>query len=126
MPLSEDSPRAEILDEAKKLILGDRNPQYGEPTQNFDRTAQILNAQGYRGPGGAPIQMHDVALIVIGLKLARMVESPEKRDTWADIAGYVGCGWETIVKEMENRDNTYPLVKRHRIREFVWRLRGGL
>lgn len=99
MPLPSDSPRAQILDEAKGLILGDRNAQYGPPTQDFERSAAILNAQGYTGPGGRPIAMHDVALIVIAIKLSRLVWTPGKRDSWADIAGYVGCGWECVVAE---------------------------
>lgn len=101
MPLN-DSPRAEILDEAKSLITGDRNAQYGPPTQDFQRSADILNALGYKGPGDRPILKHDIAIMVMAIKLSRMVWTPAKRDTWADLAGYVGCGWECIVEELEN------------------------
>jgi hypothetical protein len=117
MPLPADSPRAQILDEAKGLILGDRNAQYGPPTQDFERSAQILNAQGYRGPGGRLIEMHDVALMVIAIKLSRLVWTPGKRDSWADIAGYVGCGWECVVEEEKARAK--PKEKHH----LIWPLR---
>jgi Domain of unknown function (DUF6378) len=102
MPLPNDSPRAEILDEAKGLITGDRNAQYGPPTQDFQRSADILNALGYSGPGGRTILKHDIAIMIMAVKLSRMVWTPGKRDTWADIAGYVGCGWECIVEELAN------------------------
>lgn len=117
MPLPTDSPRAEILDEAKQLILGDRNAQYGPPTQDFDRSAQILNAMHYTGPGGRPIQMHDVALIVIAIKMSRLVWTPGKRDSWADIAGYVGCGWECITEEEKALAKKKPRRRR-------WKFRG--
>lgn len=113
MSLPEDSPRAEILNEAKGLILGDRNAQYGQPTQDFERSAAILNAQGYSGPGGRPIVMHDVALIVIAIKLSRLVWTPGKRDSWADIAGYVGCGWECVVEEEKTRAAETVRIRRY-------------
>lgn len=104
MPLPDDSPRAQILDEAKQLIMGDRNVQYGPPTADFQRIAGLLNVLGYRAPGDRPIYMHDVAVLVMMVKFSRMVHSPAKRDTWADIAGYAGCGWECIVEEIKDGD----------------------
>jgi hypothetical protein len=71
-----------------------RNNQYGPPTQDFDRTAGILNALGYRGPGGRQISSHDVAVIQIGVKLSRLTWSPGKLDSWVDVAGYAACGYE--------------------------------
>jgi Domain of unknown function (DUF6378) len=120
MPLPSDSPRAEILDYAKELICGDRNVQYGEPTADFDRSAQILNAQGYSGPGGRPIKMHDVALIGIAIKLSRLVWTPGKKDHWADIAGYAACGYECITEE-EKRAKSDAHRMRNRLRARLWR-----
>lgn len=99
MPLPDDSPRALILDEAKNLIMGDRNAQYGPPTQDFERVAIMLNAQGYRGPGGRELRMHDIAIFVANIKLSRIVWTPEKQDSWADLIGYGACGWECVVEE---------------------------
>lgn len=99
MSLPDDSPRALILREAERLIMGDRNNQYGPPTQDFDRTAAILNAMGYRAIGGRKLQPHDVALVVMAVKMSRLAWMPEKQDSWADMAGYVGCGWECVVEE---------------------------
>lgn len=93
------SPRASALDEAKQLITGDRNNQYGPPTQDFQRSADALNAYGYRGPDGRPLQAHDIAIMVMSVKLSRLMWTPEKRDHWVDIAGYAGCGYECAVEE---------------------------
>ena len=36
------------------------------------------------------------------MKMSRMVQTPFKRDHYADIAGYAACGWECVAEE-ENR-----------------------
>ena len=89
-----DSIRGKVLTEAHDLITGDRNNRYGPPTQDFQRTAEILNAIGYRRPGGKGLQPHDVAVIQIALKMSRVTWTPDKRDSWVDIAGYAACGYE--------------------------------
>jgi len=91
------SPRAALLDEAKALITGDRNNQYGPPTQDFKRAADAMTAMGYRSARGR-IQPHDVAILVTLVKISRLQWMPEKRDSWADIAGYAGCGWECVTE----------------------------
>jgi Domain of unknown function (DUF6378) len=91
--------RAEILDEAKVLICGDRNSQYGPPAQDFRRTADVLNSLGYRGPGGRELEAHDVAVIISAVKLSRIMWSPGKRDHWVDLAGYAACGYECVTEE---------------------------
>jgi hypothetical protein len=99
-----DSIRGKVLTEARGLITGDRNNQYGPPTQDFLRTAEILNAIGYRRPGGGNLQPHDVAVIQIALKLSRVTWTPDKRDSWVDIAGYAGCGYECADEEVTDGD----------------------
>ncbi len=98
-------PRAELLDEAKRLTTGDRNIQYGSPTQDFERTAAILNAMGYAKAsprdGFVQIEPHDVALMVAAVKMSRLAWSPEKRDSWVDLAGYAACGHEAYVNNQK-------------------------
>jgi hypothetical protein len=79
--------RAEILRTAEQLVNNDRNTQYDEPSADFKRTAAIWS--GYLG---IPIEMHDVAAMMIGLKLARIRFAPEHDDSWIDAAGYAACG----------------------------------
>jgi thiol-disulfide isomerase/thioredoxin len=89
-------PRVEVLDEAAKLITGDRNKSYGEPTDNFRDIAAVWNVQlGHKL--SQPIEPGDVAAMMVGMKLVRMKAQP-KRDNWTDIAGYAGCGYEVDVQ----------------------------
>jgi Domain of unknown function (DUF6378) len=93
-----ETPRGGVLAEATDLITGDRNNQYGEPTQDFDRTAGLWNAAGYRGPVGRDVLLnHDVALMIALLKISRLMWQPGKRDSWVDLAGYAACGYECTV-----------------------------
>lgn len=101
MPASE-SPRASALNEARELICGDRNNSYGPPTQDFQRSADALNAYGYRGPDGRDLQAHDVAIMIMAVKLSRLMWTPQKRDSWVDIAGYAGCGYECAIEEAKS------------------------
>ena len=99
-----DSPRASALDEARQLITGDRNAQYGPPTQDFKRTAEMATSFGFRFVGhadGSPedLESHHVAIFQMLLKLSRLAWTPQKRDSWVDIAGYSGCGYECSVEE---------------------------
>jgi nucleoside 2-deoxyribosyltransferase len=101
---TEEPPRADILTEAKALITGNRNAQYGPPTQDFRRTAEMATAFGFRFVGhadGAPedLEPHHVSIFMMLLKISRLAWSPNKRDSWVDIPGYAGCGWECAVEE---------------------------
>lgn len=92
------SPRASLLAEASRLITGDRNATYGEPTGDFKRSANAANAYGYTGPGGREIQPHDIAILISLVKISRLMWSPTNQDSWTDLAGYAACGYETTLK----------------------------
>lgn len=98
-----ESDRASVLDEAKALITGDRNNQYGPPTQDFQRTAALLNALGYARVDASDtvhdLTSSDVGLIMIQLKVSRVMHSRGKRDHYTDIAGYAGCAYECAIEE---------------------------
>jgi hypothetical protein len=34
--------------------------------------------------------------------VSRLMHSRQKRDSWVDLAGYAGCGYECAVEEGEN------------------------
>lgn len=86
-----DSPlRVEALREAARIISGDRNKSYGGPEENFTRTAQIWSVIL-----GITISNEQVAMMMVGLKVARFAHGAGfQPDTWIDIAGYAGCGYE--------------------------------
>ena len=95
--------RRGVLTEAANLIDGDRNAQYGPPTQDFERTAAIWSAMfGHKMT--APFTPADVAKAMIGLKLSRLAWQEDKRDSWVDVAGYAGCGFECVESARELSD----------------------
>lgn len=38
---------------------------------------------------------------MILLKVSRLTWTPDKEDTWADIAGYAACGWDCVAEDEE-------------------------
>jgi len=89
--------RVEALREAARIISGERNKQYGNPEDNFERTAKIWSVIL-----GIEITNEDVAMMMVGLKVARYAsKSGFQPDTWVDIAGYAACGYE--VGNLENK-----------------------
>lgn len=90
------NPRHQLLNQALALINTDRNNQYGPPTQDFDRTAKLWTTYL---DGKTELQPHDVAAMMCLLKLSRISWQPDKQDSWADLAGYAACGYETTVEQ---------------------------
>lgn len=91
--------RVGILDEASKLICGDRNASYGPPTQDFQCTADMWTALfQYKLKPGEKFLAKDVAWAMMLLKASRAQHS-KKRDNYVDAAGYAGCGWECEEEE---------------------------
>jgi hypothetical protein len=100
-----DNYRSEILREAIILINGDRNNDYGDPVDDFSTTAELWQtylSRTMEARGGLNIKAHDIAVMMMLLKVARISWSPEKRDHWADIAGYDGCGWDCVQRQEED------------------------
>ena len=87
--------RTVLLDGAEEAVNGDRNVQYGDPNADFQRTADMWKAY-LSGVYAADrdIEPHDVAAMMALLKLSRIAWSPEKFDSWMDLAGYAACGWD--------------------------------
>lgn len=78
-----------ILQEAQRIAGKSRQRDYGHPRINHERIAAMWNVQ--LGPKlNAPITAREVALCMIGMKLAREVNTP-KRDNLVDIVGYIRC-----------------------------------
>jgi hypothetical protein len=82
--------RVEALRDAARIINGSRDAQYGSPIDNFDRIARIWSVIL-----GIDVTPEDVAMCMAGLKMARYAsKSGFQPDTWIDLAGYAGCGFE--------------------------------
>lgn len=86
-----------ILEEADRIVSGDRGPQYGRPTANFTHTAALWTAYLRERYPGIEFTPEDVAAFMILLKMAREFHR-EKRDNRVDIAGYAKC-WDIVAED---------------------------
>ena len=98
----ESKPRVEALREAARISSGERDIQYGGPEENFERIAKIWGVIL-----STSITREDVAMMMVGLKVARYAsKSGFQPDTWIDVAGYAGCGYEVGQLEAEKIQET--------------------
>jgi hypothetical protein len=96
-------PDETILEEAQRLILGDRNQSYDHPLDNFNRIARIWSVIF-----GFPVSAEQVGLAMVGVKLAREAYSP-KRDNLVDGAGYFGTV-QMVIDERQRRTNPPAVI----------------
>lgn len=85
--------RAEILAEADRLTHGDRNETHGDPWVNHDRIARIWSVLL-----GVEVTPSQVALCMVGVKLSRLVETPNHVDSFVDGAAYMAIAGELALK----------------------------
>ena len=89
--------RQAILDEASDLTHQSRNTAYGNPEDNFRNIANLWNAYlAAKAPGFIvseknSITAHDVAIMMILMKTARLATNPNHHDSCVDIVGYGAC-----------------------------------
>lgn len=72
-----------VLDEANKIIYGDREKTYGKPSKNLDTIAKFWGEYL-----GIQLEAKDVAVMMILLKTARLRNDINHRDSIVDICGY--------------------------------------
>ena len=73
-----------VLQEADRLINGDRREAYGDVRQSFESVAV-----GWSQIFGASVTAEQVALAMVWLKVMREANA-HKRDNLVDICGYAG------------------------------------
>lgn len=86
--------RNEVLTVAAELIGGDRHEDYGDAYDNHMRIANIWSVILQQ-----EINPETVALCMLGVKVARLVNDMSKADSWIDIAGYAALGAEMVDAE---------------------------
>lgn len=72
-----------IVDCAKTVKENDKT--YGQPTDSMARTAVLASALLRK-----PVQAHDVAMIMVALKLARIGGKIDHLDSYKDAINYLG------------------------------------
>ena len=85
---------SEILSEAKNLVNGDRHKDYGDKVENHNNIAKLWSA--YKG---IEITAHDVAIMMVLLKIARTKLGAVSRDTYIDMSAYGAIAGEIKFKE---------------------------
>lgn len=80
-----------VLDEAAAVIK-DRGENYDHPLVNHQRIAALWSV--VLGTQVTPLQ---VVQCMIAVKLARLIATPDHRDSLIDLCGYAACA-ETIVR----------------------------
>ena len=90
-----------ILDEAARIVTGQRREDYGGVRESFSRIADMWTA--YLGVQVGP---QDVSMMMVLLKVARAraginANSEPQHDSLVDIAGYAACSEMLIETEEE-------------------------
>jgi hypothetical protein len=81
-----------VLSEATEAVAA-RAGQYGPPSVNFERIANFANAW-LADKLTVPLDVRDVAVLGMCMKLGRLLEDPDHFDSVVDIAGYANAYWE--------------------------------
>lgn len=99
-----------VLDEANRVINGPRAAHYGDATVNHQRIADYWNSYirhlATARNGEIELQPHDIAVLMILLKIARVVETSDHRDSFVDTIGYAALAHLMAVKGTEPGSGT--------------------
>ena len=88
-PMTEQAqaaPKKFMLQKAHETIYGDRQQEYGPAGENFQNVADMWSVVLK-----TEVTKEQVALCMMQVKIARLMNTPDHFDSWMDIAGYAGC-----------------------------------
>ena len=74
-----------VLEEANKLVSGDRQKVYGHPIEDFTKVARLTEVISESNID--PRLKH--SLYMLQVKIARLLKTPDHHDSIVDMAGYV-------------------------------------
>ena len=106
MKIKGKTKREELLDLAKKTVVSERQDNYGEPEDSFEKIAAFWTT--YLGHS---VTKSDVPAMMSLLKIARLSTTPNHKDSWVDMAGYAACGYE-VSQEIPESKNTEPAKRK--------------
>ena len=87
----------EILKEADKLIAGERHKDYGDKVKNHNNIAKLWSAYL-----DTKVEAHDVAILMVLLKIARTKLGVVNKDTYVDMSAYGAIAGEIKFKDTDN------------------------
>lgn len=87
-----------ILDEAYQIVYGDREKTYGNPAVNLVRIAAL-----WATILGVDITPRVVCLCMAAVKLARLINDPNHRDSQTDL-----CGYAALLERITSREPPTP------------------
>jgi hypothetical protein len=95
-----------VLQEAQRLVHGDRGAAYGHPADDYQATGEMWRAMIRRRYGvDVPITPDFACLMMVAVKLSREAGKP-KRDNLVDAAGYAECA--SMCLERDATEGHYP------------------
>jgi hypothetical protein len=86
-------PRESICAEADRLVATDRQAVYGHPFDDFTKTGRLWAVV----LGLPEVTPEQVALCMAMVKVSRLLNSPDHRDSHVDLCGYAKTHW--LVRE---------------------------
>jgi hypothetical protein len=90
---------AEIASKAADLVSGDRAHVHGDMLANHQKIADVWNGiLAASGKAGLPLDAHDVANLMEGLKIARRYTGKFNADDYIDGCGYSACAGEIAAR----------------------------
>lgn len=113
--------RAEILDEAKRIVTQDRSQTHGDPEDSFKAIADLWSA--YTGIKITPME---ACHMMVMLKIVRAKGNPTYADNHVDGAGYFACGGEIATRSTEAQQSAsdasepVPSVKTADLPHSLW------
>lgn len=95
-----------VMIEAEGLVNGARAAAYGHPMENFRRICALWNAylEGRPCGLGGRITEEDHAIMMVLVKVARLQETPDHRDSLVDICGYAGTYEKLVARRAEDQE----------------------
>ena len=95
-----------MTEEAKQIVEGQRQADYGSISDSFSRIAGLWSAYT-----GFTIDKYDVAKMMMLLKISR-AKNGNHRDSYVDIVGYVECVDKLLAMDEANRNLFHNIAEK--------------
>tara|TARA_R110000868_G_scaffold263967_5_gene522550 strand:+ start:2897 stop:3178 length:282 start_codon:yes stop_codon:yes gene_type:complete len=80
---------APFLDKVKEIVSGPREKEHWDKAAIHNRITTLWNLWLMQRPKQEYLSAYDVAMMMLLVKIARLMQTPGHQDSHIDIAGYV-------------------------------------